>query len=133
MSRFRPLLDPWFWVWSLIGAGLAFGMLSFAGLFVGIGCIVLLVLLARDPRTRPGWLGLLVGAGALCLLIAYINREGPGTSCHTFDNGSECAVGLPDPRKWLAAGLVLIGSGLVAHSIRNGRQQLAGRHDRDHG
>jgi hypothetical protein len=36
------------------------------------------VLLARDPRNRPDWFGVLVGAGALVVLIAYLNREGPG-------------------------------------------------------
>lgn len=120
MARFRSLLDPWFWVWALIGAGLAFSMLSFAGFFVGIGCIVLLMLMARESRIRRSWLGLLVGAGGLCVVIAYINREGPGTSCHTFgDGGVECADGLPDPRKWLLVGVLLIGAGLLAQ-LRTG-------------
>jgi hypothetical protein len=60
----------------------------------------LVVLLGRDPRTRPAWLGVLVGAGALLLLLAYINREGPGW-------------------KWLAAGLVLIAAGLIGHARRS--------------
>jgi len=120
-DRLLGLLDWAFWLWALVGAGLAFGMLSFAGLFVGLGCIVFVVLLVRDPRTRPAWLGVLVGAGSLLLLIAYINREGPGTVCHTFRNGSECAHGLPDPRKWLAAGLVLIAAGLIGHAWRSQR------------
>ena len=115
MARFRSFLDPSFWMWALIGAGLAFSMLSFAGFFVGIGCIVLLMLMARELRIRRSWLGLLVGVGALCVVIAYINREGPGKSCHTFgDGGVECAHGLPDPRKWLVVGVLLIGAGLLA-------------------
>jgi len=99
-GRARGSFVDWaFWLWALVGGGLAFGMLSFVGFFVGLGCIVFMVLLAREPRTRSAWLGVLVGAGALLLLIAYINREGPGW-------------------KWLAAGLVLIAVGLIGHARR---------------
>ena len=95
-ARLGLFVDWAFWLWALVGAGLAFGMLSFAGFFVGLGCIVFVVRLARDPRTRPAWLGVLVGAGALPLLIAYINREGPGW-------------------KWLG----LIAVGLIGHPRRS--------------
>ena len=45
-GRARGLFFDWaFWLWALVGAGLAFGMLSFVGFFVGLGCIVFMVLL----------------------------------------------------------------------------------------
>jgi hypothetical protein len=54
------------------------------------------------------------------LLVAYGNREGPGTVCHTIDDrrGTQCDD-LYDPRKWLVAGLVFVMAGLSAQLWAN--------------
>jgi hypothetical protein len=117
-GRLAPFLDWSFWLWVLVGAGLAFGFLSFIGFVTFIPALILGVFMWRRPRLRHSAYGVIAGVGVPLIAIAYINREGPGTVCHTFPNGLECAVGLPDPRKFLAAGLIFFLAGLVAQAWR---------------
>jgi hypothetical protein len=113
-SCFSPLLDWAFWVWAVVGVGFGFAI-SVVGIFTVPASLLVTIVLLTQARLRQATFGILVGIGAVLLLVAYLNREGPGTVCHTFSNGFECAEDLPDPRKWLAAGLVFIAAGIAGH------------------
>jgi hypothetical protein len=111
-----------FWLWAVVGVGFGFGI-SQVGIFTVPASALVAIILLRQPRFRGSAFGVLVGIGAVLLLVAYLNREGPGTVCETHRNGIECAYGLPDPKKWAAAGLVLVVLGLLGH-LRPARQSV---------
>jgi hypothetical protein len=52
------------------------------------------------------------------LVVAFLNREGPGTVCHSIDGGrgTQCDD-LYDPRKWLLFGLAFVLAGLAAQLL----------------
>jgi hypothetical protein len=120
-----PFRRRWFAAWVVLGAliGLVFAA-AFASLpllpFIAAG---LVFLLARGERARGAW-GALTGAGLPLLLVAYLNRHGPGEHCTAIPGGEQCA-GEWSPWPWLVAGLLLIAAGLLAYrtsaarSIRN--------------
>jgi len=58
--------------------------------------------------------GLVSGAGVVVLVVAYLNREGPGTTCWHTATRSGCDEHL-NPLPWLVAGVVLLAAGVVAH------------------
>jgi hypothetical protein len=94
----------WFWLWAVIGFGTALAMISL-GPFL-LGPVVLIgVGMAFDADVRRSAFGLLTGAGALCLLVAWLQRSG---------------VDL-DPTPWLAIGILLAAAGIVGHAIRSRR------------
>jgi hypothetical protein len=106
-------LDLGFWLWAIVGVGLGFGI-SVIGLFTVPASVVVAIVLLSRPRLRASAYGVLVGIGVPLLVVAYINREGPGTVCHRLSNGIECAEDLPDPKKWAAVGLAFIVAGVLA-------------------
>ena len=112
-----------FWLWALVGVAFGFGISQLGIFTIPAGALLAAFLLSR-PSMRGSAYGVLVGIGIPLLIVAYINREGPGTVCHTFSNGSECADGLPDPRKWAAVGLAFIVAGVVAQ-VFAGRPRAA--------
>ena len=69
---------------------------------------------------RSAW-GLLSGAGLIFLLVAYVQRDGPGTTCWHTATASGCDEHL-DPRPWLFVGVVLLIVGVVGQLLR-GRQR----------
>src|ERR1700674_2663140 len=102
-SRGAPLEWRWFVAWALVGSAAVFG--AFSLLLVGLvafgAAVVAAVLMARDPSARGSALGLLSGAGWLLVYVAYVQRDGPGTTCwHTATSGG-CETHL-DPIPWLA-------------------------------
>ncbi len=126
----RSSLADWaFWLWAVVGVG--FGLaISVIGLFtVPASAIATIVLLTR-PGLRASAYGLLVGIGVPLLWVAFDNREGPGTVCHSIDGGrgTQCDD-LYDPRKWLVAGLVFVLAGLAAQlwANRDGLPSSTGR------
>jgi hypothetical protein len=65
-------------------------------------------------------LGLVSGAGAVCLVIALLNRG--TTPCteqgHTLSPGeTEVGCGGLQPTPWLIAGLVRVSVGIVAYAL----------------
>lgn len=119
-ARLAPFLDWAFWLWAIVGVGLAFS-LSSLGPILGLPVVVLAVLMARHPRLRPAWLGVFVGFGVLLLFVAYLHREGPGVTCWQKENASGCDQH-PDPRPWLVLGIVFVAAGLIAQAFRNSRR-----------
>jgi len=87
-----------FAAWVLAGALAVFSLLAAAsiGLFVAPLAAVAVWLALRHARVWPETLGIVSGAGGVCLLIAFLSRE--ATS-------------------WLAAGLVLVAAGMVAYAL----------------
>jgi hypothetical protein len=120
LARLGSFFDWGFWLWVPIGAGLAFGFLSFIGFVTFVPALILGVFMWRRPRLRRSAYGIIAGVGVPLIAIAYINREGPGTVCHTIDRtmGTKCEE-LADPRKWLAAGILFVAAGLVAQAWRS--------------
>lgn len=100
---FKKLFEWAFWLWALVGLGFGFGVTAL-GVFTVPASLLITILLLRRPRFRRSVYGVLVGIGAVLILIAYINRDGPFNARH-----------------WLLAGLALVAAGLIAQSLNTGR------------
>lgn len=92
-----------FWLWAVAGGLVTFSLVAAAsiGLFVLPVAAVATALVARSTRARAEPFGALVGAGAICFLIAWIQR----------------APGGFDSRSWLVAGTVLAALGLAGYAL----------------
>lgn len=92
-----------FWLWALAGALVTFSLITAAsiGLFILPVAALVTAFVARSTRFRAEPLGALVGAGAICLLIAWLQR----------------APGGFDWRPWLLAGVVLAGFGAAGYAV----------------
>ena len=101
-----------FWLWALVGAGLAFGMVSFIGFIVLVPAAVAAILLARlSPwKAGPVMVGLLAGAGLPLLVVAGLQWN----SWHNRVAGDNT----PNPYYWGGVGLCLLLAGIAAFAIR---------------
>lgn len=93
----------WFWAWAVVGVGFGFGI-SVIGVFTVPLSLIAVILLTRRRPVR-GAFGLLSGAGAVLLVIAYIQRSGE----------------YYNPIHWLVPGLVLFLGGILAHVWQDAR------------
>jgi hypothetical protein len=110
--------NRWFAAWVVVGCALALGVVSFAlGPLVLIPAVVVAVLMIRKPSARRGAHGVLIGIGVLLVFIAYVNRDGPGTTCWQDGSTSGCDQHL-NPLPWLVLGLAFVVGGFVAHRQR---------------
>ena len=110
--------NGWFAAWVVVGSALTLGVISFGlGPFALIPAVVAAVLLSRKPTARRSAHGALVGAGLLLLFVAYLNRDGPGTTCWEHGSAMGCDQHL-NPLPWLALGVALVAGGLIAHRLR---------------
>jgi len=112
---------------SLLEWSLALGLIAFAVISVmSIGVFVLpfgvmaLAIAARRNRAWPESLsGGLVGAGGVCLVVAYRNRAyspcPPLGTPMRLSFGEHFTCGGFDPTPWLAIGLLMTGAGLVSY------------------
>jgi hypothetical protein len=78
---------------------------------------------AAVPRAS---LGAVSGAGVPFLVVAYLQRKGPGTVCWRTATASGCDEYL-DPRPWLAIGIVLVLGGIAAFLHARARRGAPGR------
>jgi hypothetical protein len=106
-----------FVAWTLVGVGIAVGFVSL-GVITLVPSLILGAVLASSRTARRSAFGLLVGLGLLLVFVAYVQRQGPGTTCWRTATVSGCDQHL-DPRPWLVAGLMLITIGLLG-SLRRG-------------
>ena len=112
-SRLRLTGIVGFAVW--IGAGALFFFSYLTGFSIGLlilpaaaGAVIFAAVWAPGPREAFGFFA---GVGAICLLIAYINRH-PGDL---------------DPRPWSIVGAALIAAALLVFALwRAPRQELPG-------
>lgn len=110
----------WFWAWALVGGGVVFGYLAILsiGILILVPAVIVSVYLIVHRRPVEGRFGLLSGAGAILLLIAYLNRSGPGDICSHTATTVSCGQQW-DPLPWLVAGLVCFTAGVVGHAWRS--------------
>jgi hypothetical protein len=106
----------WFWAWALLGSAVTLGILSL-GPILAVPLLVIGWLMASRPAIRRSAFGLLSGAGALLLYVAWVQRAGPGTTCWQTQTASGCDQHL-NPLPWLVAGVVLFVGGVAAHARR---------------
>jgi hypothetical protein len=103
----------WFWAWVVVGVGAALGAVSLGPLLlVPVGLVA--VLMASRPTVRRSAFGLLSGAGVLLLYVAYVQRDGPGTTCWQTATGAGCDEHL-NPLPWLVIGALFLIGGIVGH------------------
>ena len=101
-----------FTAWAALGCVAVLGTLSVQVFIAPLAAVVVLALIARHIVSRAAF-GLFTGIGAACLLVAYLNRRGPGlVAWHTATSAG--ADEYLDPRPWLAAGLAFAAIGLAA-------------------
>ena len=106
-----------FWAWAGVGA---IAILSLdLGLLTALPALLLgaLVATAGDRHHRSAF-GLLTGAGLPLLWVAYVQRQGPGTTCWHTARSAGCDQYL-SPLPWLIAGITLVLTGLIAHTRHN--------------
>jgi hypothetical protein len=106
----------WFIAWALLGSAAALGAVSF-GPFLLLPAAALGLSLWSRPGARRSAFGLLTGAGALLLYVAWVQRDGPGTTCWHTATASGCDQHL-NPLPWLVAGAALVVAGFLAHARR---------------
>lgn len=105
----------WFWAWVLVGMTGALGLVSLGPLAL-IPALIAAAVLERKPTARRSAPGVLAGAGLLSLYVAYVQRDGPGTTCRHTVTGSGCNQHL-SPIPWLIVGLALVTGAVVAQHL----------------
>jgi hypothetical protein len=99
-------------------AGFGFGLAFLTGFSIGLLILPFAIVagfLAAWRATGPDdALGLVLGAGAVCLLIAYIHRDDV-TGCVRDGNVVEC--GGMNPQPWAVIGGALVIASLLAYAF----------------
>ncbi|HEY8647109.1 MAG TPA: hypothetical protein VIL77_14660 [Gaiellaceae bacterium] len=110
--------DRWCAAWVIVGCALALGVISFAiGPLVLVPAALVAALMVSRPQARRGAYGALIGVGLLLLFVAYVNRDGPGTTCWQHGTTMGCGEHL-NPLPWLFLGLAFVVGGFVAYRLR---------------
>jgi hypothetical protein len=109
--------NAWFAAWALVGCAFALGAVSLGVLAVGPAALAAFAL-SRSRPARESAFGALAGIGLLLLFVAYLNREGPGTTCWEHGRTMGCDEHL-NPLPWLALGLAFVAGGFLAHRLRH--------------
>jgi hypothetical protein len=109
----RPA-DSWaaFCGWGVAGLGMCLGVLSLLtiGPFVLLFTLILCGVLLFKPGPGSAMAGVICGAAAPLLWVAWLNRDGPGTVCTTSATASSCTdEWTPWPFVVLALMLVVAG------------------------
>jgi hypothetical protein len=110
-----------FVAWCVIGAGLCLGVLSMLtiGPFVLLATLTLCAFLLYRVEFGWGMGGLLTGAAAPVLYVAWLNRRGPGEVCTRTATSLSCdSQWSPWPFVAVAVALVLAGVVVFARNRR---------------
>jgi hypothetical protein len=91
------------------------GFVSAFGVFAAGPALLIGTLMASSPTARRSAFGLLSGAGLPLLLVAYAQRDGPGTTCYHTATTAGCDSHL-NPVPWLLLGLALLVAGCVGQA-----------------
>ena len=106
----------WFWAWALLGCAGALAALSLGPILLAPVIAIAWLMESRSSIRRSAF-GLLSGAGALLLYVAWVQRAGPGTTCWHTAPASGCSQHL-NPLPWLLIGLAMLIGGVVAYARR---------------
>ncbi|HTG48647.1 MAG TPA: hypothetical protein VK646_13440 [Actinomycetota bacterium] len=107
-GRWGPFL-----LWTVYGFATGFAVFAVAPAALLL-VLLAVVGLAVRPALRAGAPGLITGAGGVSLLVAFLQRRGPGTVCWHTATAVGCDQYL-NPWPWLVVGLVLVVAGIVVH------------------
>jgi 4-amino-4-deoxy-L-arabinose transferase-like glycosyltransferase len=120
VSGERPHLvqGMWFWAWAAVGVAGALGLVSLGPIALGPAFIAGVAMLRSRTGSRSAR-GLFVGAGLVSLFVAYVQRDGPGTTCWHTASATGCDQHL-NPIPWLVVGIVLVVGGVVTQSRHSG-------------
>lgn len=118
----HAMMCVWFWAWAGVGA---LGMLSLdLGPLAFLPALVLGGLVAtRGDASYGSAFGVLTGAGLPLLFVAYVQRDGPGTTCYRTAVATGCAQHL-NPVPWLVVGITLVLAGLLTQKHRSRRVEI---------
>ena len=111
----------WFIAWIFVGLALMFALLGALtiGVFIlpiGVG---LTLFVATRRGSKVGLPGLISGASLPLFYVAYLNRDGPGTICRSFADGSSECVEQWSPWPWLVIGALALLGGVLVFVRRN--------------
>ena len=85
----------WFFVWALFGSSWALAAVSLGPLLLIPTALLGVFLWRRRPAARRSAFGLLTGAGVLLLYVAWLQRDGPGTTTSPSDHPPDRARTTP--------------------------------------
>ena len=105
----------WFFVWAVFGSSWALAAVSLGPLLLIPTALLGVFLWRWRPAARRSAFGLLTGAGVLLLYVAWVQRDGPGTTCWHTATASGCDQHL-NPLPWLVVGVALVVAGVVAQT-----------------
>jgi membrane protein implicated in regulation of membrane protease activity len=113
--------------WLVVGAGGAIGMLAILtiGIFVLPCAALLAAFLTWRGYGRLAAPSLLTGSGLALLYVAFLNRDGPGTTCTTSGASQTCTQEM-SPWPWLVVGLLLASAGITLAGAALSRSRRAG-------
>ena len=100
-----------FAIWALIGAAATFGLIGYVAVAI-VPVAIVVGLAARTRWLQGSWYGALTGVGSILLVVAYLQRKGPGTVCWHTATASGCDDYL-NPWPWLVAGVALFAAGFI--------------------
>jgi hypothetical protein len=109
--------------WVVVGAALAVGLLTpftVGPIGVVVSVVMMVALLARPAGRSAAAYGVLSGAGAVPLYVAWLNRQGPGQVCTSTAVSTHC-VSEWSPWGWLIFGIVLVAAGITAFAMSRRR------------
>ena len=117
-NNFHRQLAGWGWfsAWGAVGAATALGIVSLGPLALVPAIVAAAIMVSRRAIRRSAF-GLLAGAGIILLAVAWVNRDGPGTTCWQTASSSGCDQHL-NPIPWLILGIVLLVAGVLAQRTR---------------
>jgi hypothetical protein len=108
--------DSWgaFLGWSVAGVGMGVGVLSILtiGPFVMLLTLFLCGVLLWRPGPGPAMTGVISGAAAPPLWVAWLNRDGPGNICTRTATSTSC-LDEWSPWPFVAVALVLLVVGVA--------------------
>jgi hypothetical protein len=83
--------------------------------------LIIAALIARSPTARRSMFGLVTGVGLPLLVVAYVQRDGPGTTCWHTATTAGCDQDL-NPIPWL------VPPGCYERRLRRGGGDVTGRY-----
>lgn len=114
--------------WVVVGAVLGFGaaaMLTIGILVLPVG-VALAAIGVRQPALRTRAVaGVIAGFGLVALYLAWLNRGGPGTVCHTTATSSECGDQW-SPWPFVAVGVLLVVTSVAVLRLLRDRRRPSG-------